>query len=482
MQVRRTDIVLKPDHRRVLLRPLSLMDKVRTSSVISRIFALSEKEVEFHLNQILTEFAGRHHDIMGFYETRFKEMLSYIPPDTHCSATRALIIGAYFSHEYSLESAALFNPSMVWHPDQHGLPEGNHRIILSLRATGEGHISSITFRSGTIDKYNNITIDQPSRLVIAPEIHTHPSIFKKQYFINNIIELGLSDFVENSLIYDLPEKFTLNELKEKIELNLPLIPAERKVYHSAANSMLSFALAEYQLKFNPDHDISERVIFPVSPSEIKGIEDARFVQFKDGSEINYYATYTAFDGYNIQPKLLETRDFINFTFRPITGPAIKNKGLALFPRKINGRYAMLSRRDSENNFIIFSDDLHFWKDDEIIHRPVFPWEYIQLGNCGSPLETTAGWLVLSHGVGAMRKYVIGAFLLDLENPTRVIGRTSKPVLFPEINEREGYVPNVVYSCGSAVHGNELIIPYAMSDYSSSFAAVNLKDLLDELTV
>ena len=482
MQVRRTDIVLKPDHRRVLLKSLSLMDKVRTSSVISRIFALSEEEVEIQLNQILSEFAERHHDITGFYKTRYKEMLAYIPPDTHCSATRALIIGAYFSHEYSLESAALFNPSMVWHPDQHGLPEGSHRIILSLRATGEGHISSITFRSGTIDKYNNITIDQPSRLVIAPEIHTHPSIFEKQYFINNIIELGLSDFVDNSLIYDLPEKFTLNELKEKIELNLPLIPAERKVYHSAVNSMLSLALTEYQLKFNPDHDISERVIFPVTPLEIKGIEDARFVQFKDGSEINYYATYTAFDGYNIQPKLLETRDFINFTFLPIAGPAIKNKGLALFPRKINGRYAMLSRRDSENNFIIFSDDLHFWKDDEIIHRPVFPWEYIQLGNCGSPLETTAGWLVLSHGVGAMRKYVIGAFLLDLENPTRVIGRTSKPVLFPEINEREGYVPNVVYSCGSAVHGNELIIPYAMSDYSSSFAAVNLKDLLDELTV
>jgi predicted GH43/DUF377 family glycosyl hydrolase len=318
--------------------------------------------------------------------------------------------------EYSIESASLFNPSIVWHPDSSKMPGGSRKFILSLRATGEGHVSSITFRTGIITEKNNISIDVPNRFISNPDLIT------------------------------------------------------------------GFGNSEYEIKFLQDSGLSERIIFPHSLIESNGIEDARFVQFnEDDGNSQYYATFTAYDGRTIVPRILETKDFLNFKVKSISGQEAVNKGFALFPRKIDGRYVMLSRQDNENNFLMLSDNLYNWNSKKIILEPKYSWEFIQIGNCGSPVETKEGWLVLSHGVGSMRKYVIGAFLLDKEKPEKVIGRLNEPLISPAENEREGYVPNVVYTCGGIISRDELIIPYAMSDYATSFAKVNLNDLLTELT-
>jgi predicted GH43/DUF377 family glycosyl hydrolase len=246
----------------------------------------------------------------------------------------------------------------------------------------------------------------------------------------------------------------------------------------AARKILALAQSNYEVHFPPDSRLSERVLFPVTPSQSNGIEDARFVLFQDddGSR-TYYATYTAYDGKFVLPQFIETPDFLHFKFITLNGRAVQNKGMALFPRKINGRYAMLGRQDQENLYLMFSDDLHFWNTAQPLLQPAFPWEFIQLGNCGSPIETEAGWLVLSHGVGAMRKYCIGAFLLDRHDPAKVIGRLREPLIKPDENEREGYVPNVVYSCGSLVFERQLIVPYAMSDYATTFATLPLDEVL-----
>jgi predicted GH43/DUF377 family glycosyl hydrolase len=249
-----------------------------------------------------------------------------------------------------------------------------------------------------------------------------------------------------------------------------------------AKGILSLAQSNYEVVYTPEQRLSERIIFPSTPAEINGIEDARFVQFQyDDGRMTYYATYTAYDGEVILPQLLETPDFLHFEIHTLNGPAVQNKGMALFPRKINGLYVMLSRQDNENIFLMYSDQIHFWYAKEVLLKPTYPWEFVQLGNCGSPIETEAGWLVLSHGVGPMRKYAIGAFLLDLRDPSQVIGRLREPLLSPNEDEREGYVPNVVYSCGGLIHGRELIIPYAISDYATTFATVSLDELLTELT-
>jgi predicted GH43/DUF377 family glycosyl hydrolase len=312
-------------------------------------------------------------------------------------------------------------------------------------------------------------------------MHPNPS-YEKALFEKKLLELGLANGFSEQILAGLDEWFTLIELQEHIRFGLRQHRQRANEYEIIAKGILSLAQSNYEIIYTPEQRLSERIIFPSSPTEINGIEDARFVQFyDDDGQTTYYAIYTAFDGRVILPQLLETTDFLHFKISTLNGPAIQNKGMALFPRKVNGLYAMLSRQDNENNFIMFSEHTHFWYTKEMILKPTFPWEFVQLGNCGSPIETEAGWLVLSHGVGPVRKYSMGAFLLDLHDPTRVIGRLREPLLTPDGNEREGYVPNVVYSCGGLVHGRELIIPYAMSDYASSFATVNLDDLLHELT-
>ncbi|PJB01176.1 MAG: glycosidase, partial [Ignavibacteria bacterium CG_4_9_14_3_um_filter_36_18] len=378
-------------------------------------------------------------------------------------------------------SAALFNPSMIWHPDQSDLPEGSRRFIVSLRATGEGHLSSITFRSGVINKENDITINAPTFYVTTSENYTNP-VYEKILFERKLLELDLLNDFAKQVMSSLEDNFTLTDLENSIKILIRPFKNKGGENELIANGILSLALSNYEIQYSPDQGLSERIIFPHSPSEMNGIEDARFVEFTDeNGERIYYATYTAFDGKVIFPQLLETKDFLNFKISTLNGPEIKNKGMALFPRKINGLYAMISRQDNENIFLMYSEHLHFWYTKQLILKPTYPWEFVQLGNCGSPIETEAGWLVLSHGVGAMREYSIGAFLLDKDDPSKVIGRLEEPLLTPNENEREGYVPNVVYSCGGAIYGDELIIPYAMSDHASSFAKVNLNELLKKLT-
>jgi predicted GH43/DUF377 family glycosyl hydrolase len=395
------------------------------------------------------------------------------------SRARQMLIGAYFTHEYSLESAALFNPSIVWHPDQSGLAQGCRRFVLSLRATGEGHISSIAFRSGVIDADRRVHIDPPAPFASAPEIAPH-SGYDKSVSEQTALEHALSDGLTQALAGGLGDSFSLAEFKAKFRDGLCREQPDSD-RHATAQDIFALARANYEAVFASDLALSERVLFPYSATESNGMEDARFVAFhNDDESVIYYATYTAYDGRRIRPQLLETADFCRFRIRTLDGPAVQNKGMALFPHKIDGQYAMISRQDNENLFLMLSEDLYFWQDKELLLPPAFPWEFVQIGNCGPPIETEAGWLVLSHGVGAMHEYVLGAFLLDLNEPSQVIGRLREPLLSPTESERDGYVPNVVYSCGAVVHGRELIIPYAMSDYASSFATVSLDELLREL--
>jgi predicted GH43/DUF377 family glycosyl hydrolase len=400
--------------------------------------------------------------------------------DETLSEQRELLIAAYFTHEYSLEAAALFNPSIVPHPDQSDLPTGSLRFILSLRATGEGHISSVTFRTGIVDAGGNITINEPTRYCLEAEQVPNAS-FEKKLFERKMQELGLAGGFSRELLQSLGDIFTLNDLRASVGQLEEKLGAFGHDTEVAARQTLIFAHSNYEVQFEPGTRLSERVLFPVTPSQSNGIEDARFVLFRneDGTQ-TYYATYTAYDGRLILPQFIETPDFLHFRFVTLNGPAVQNKGMAMFPRKINGQYAMLGRQDFENIYVMFSDHPHFWHTAQLVVKPTFPWEFIQMGNCGSPIETEAGWLVFSHGVGAMRKYCIGAFLLDRDDPTKVLARTPEPIIKPDENEREGYVPNVVYSCGSLLHGRQLIVPYAMSDYATTFATLSLDDVLAAL--
>jgi predicted GH43/DUF377 family glycosyl hydrolase len=480
MDLKRTHIVLKPSNARVLFRPFEPADRHRATRIVARVMALPDDEVDRLLEAVLSEFHGRHQKLRQFFITRFEHLRQYMLTDAAVSEPRQTLVGAYFTQEYALESAALFNPSMVWHPNQSGLPEGAKRFVLSLRAVGEGHISSITFRTGVIDANNNIAIDQPTRFVTAPEAVPNAQ-YQKDLFCRKLIELGVGDGFVDQVFAALGDEFTLDELYKAVASVRRHHRHRAGEFDVVANGIIALAKSNYEIRFSPDQSLSERAIFPYSPTEMNGIEDARFVQFHDDDgHARYYATYTAFDGKVVLPQLLETEDFDSFRISTLNGPEVMNKGLALFPRKIDGMYAMLSRQDGENIYIMYSDMLHFWYTKQLLMKPTFPWEYVQVGNCGSPIETDQGWLVLTHGVGAMRKYSMGAILLDLNDPTRVIGRLGEPLLSPNETEREGYVPNVIYSCGGVVHNDELIIPYAMSDYASTFATVPLKTVLDKM--
>jgi len=477
MKVIRTGIVLKPDPSRVLFRPFNPMGDERPLRILSRVLALPENEVVTLLAQVLAEFKTRHQRLHDYFLVRYEFVRRLLPTDQPLSDERKLLIGAYFTHEYSLEAAALFNPSIVPHPDQSGLADGSLRFVLSLRATGEGHISSITFRTGTIDNKGKILVDTPSRYVTTPD-HIPPTSYNKSIFWHQLQELGIADNIAETILKTLHDGFTVDELNQEILYLRRYAHHRNTEFDRTASRLLNLAKSNYEVVYSPDQPLTERVIFPNAPSESNGIEDARFVRFVDDDGVaTYVATYTAYDGRVTIPQLLETRDFIRFRICTLNGPEVQNKGMALFPRRIKGQYVMLSRQDAENLYLMYSEDLHFWHTKVPLLKPTYSWEFLQIGNCGSPIETEAGWLVISHGVGPMRKYSIGAFLLDLADPSRVIGRLTRPLLSPDESEREGYVPNVVYSCGSLVHGGQLILPYAMSDTASSFATVPLSDLL-----
>jgi len=423
----RQALYLRPDPARVIVRPfkpateprdLNPTDKSRANHIVDRVLALGAEDAAIQLADVLENFQGRHRNLLAQFEARADEMEDAFADHAGFSLIQRQLIGAYFLHEYSFEAAALFNPSIVAHPDQSGAPEGGLRFILSLRAVGEGHVSSLTFRTGSIAASGDVTIDPTSRIATNPLI--------------GIRSLG-----------------------------------------SAGN--------EVSLTFGPSNDISERVIFPITQAHWHGIEDARFVEFNDNGKRIYYATYTAYSGDAIRSEFLETTDFINFRLMPLSGTASQNKGMALFPRKINGKFAMIARQDNENLYLVYSDDLYSWNGGTAVLKPEFPWEFVQIGNCGSPIELDEGWLLLTHGVGPVRKYSIGAVLLDKDNPSKVLARSRAPLVRPEPSEREGYVPNVVYTCGALRHNGRIVLPYAVSDTFSNFATLKISALMKAMT-
>ena len=480
LQIKRTGIKLQPDPSRVLFRPFIPKNETRILKIISRVMALPDKAVSIQLDNVINEITGRHFDIKSIFIQHFESVKNFLITDLEPSEERKLLIGSMFTSEYALESAALFNPSIVPHPDQSGIPQDSMRFIMSLRATGEGHISSITFRMGVIDKNLNITINDPTRFVTTPRTIEHNN-YDKEVFSQKLNEMGLLNEYSQSILSAMQNSFTLNDLSSQIDISLRNNRHSTQTDLVTRDGMIWLAKSNYEIRFSPDQRLSQRIIFPTGPSEQNGIEDARFVQFtSDDSSRVYYATYTAYDGNTILPQLMLTTDFLHFKIITLNGKAAQNKGMALFPRKLNGFYCMLSRQDNENLFLMYSENIHFWHEMFPLLKPTYPWEFIQVGNCGTPIETDEGWLVLTHGVGPMRKYCIGAVLLDLDNPRQVIGRLSDPLLAPDENEREGYVPNVVYTCGALIHNENLIVPYAMSDYATGIATIELKPLLELL--
>lgn len=483
--VNRKPVYFSANPKRVIVRFFMPGGPERAKKIIKRLMALSEEDTLKVLNQTLRDFSNRHRNITRVFAKNFDRVLSIAKEEGYdadnFSKERKLLMGAYFTHEYSIESAAFFNPSMVLDPDQANLEKGQTRIIVSFRATGEGHISSLEFRGGTLDKHNNLEFKQSGKLVEEAEtIQVH--IYNKPKFLEKLKDMHIDNpEVIDKILGRFGDNFYFRELRQSIAEythNNTITILEEQVLEA----IKWIANAQYEITFSMDTAISERVIFPVSDTESNGIEDARFIKFTDDDgKVMYYGTYTAYNGFAIMPQLIETSDFYTFKVKPIYGKYAQNKGMALFPRKINGKYAMLSRNDGENNFIMFSDQLTNWNNEPIlVQEPFFPWEFVQVGNSGSPIETPHGWLVITHAVGAMRRYCLGAIMLDKNDPTKVIGQLSEPLLVANEDEREGYVPNVVYSCGSIINNDEVIIPYAMSDCSSGFATVNVRELIEKM--
>ncbi|MCH8072658.1 MAG: glycoside hydrolase family 130 protein [Proteobacteria bacterium] len=477
--VKRRSTLLNAESARVITRLHIPGDKARTRVLINRVAKLSDEDVAYLLDVVIQDFSGRHRNFREALQRNFNQIAEHVPKRISLSSEQQLLLGAYFTAEYSVEAAALFNPSIVPHPDQKGVAKGSRRFVMSFRATGEGHLSSIEFRSGMIDENHDIYFDPISQYVATPEMHTDP-VYHRVHFRRKLEEMGASDRVTNKLLKGLGETFTFSQLESKIK-KLLSTKFRLKDKHHAIDTVLWLARSNYEVIFRPDEQISERVIFPVSENESAGIEDARFVRFVDDDKsVNYYATYTAYNGFDILPQILETTDFLTFKMHTLSGAAAQNKGMALFPRKINGKFVMLSRQDGVNNYIMFSDSIRFWDEAQLLQEPVHPLEFVQVGNCGSPVETSEGWLALFHGVGPMRRYSVWAELLDLDDPAQVIGRLREPILTPDEHERDGYVPNVVYTCGSMLHGDTLIIPYGIADQRCRVATVSVSELLSRL--
>ncbi len=476
---------MSPDPKRVVARHYMTYDSACVRTVAEQVLNMSADEVSKMFRDILEHYSSRHRSITKVLKYHFERAMSDgntgLSPDAF-SEQQQLVLGAYFTMEYSIESAAFFNPSIVEAPDQSGLSAGEKKVIVSFRAVGEGHISSLVFREGIINRRNDLKIN-PNRnnIVDMPEKITR-FIYEKEKFVQKMKEMALPEKICLLAEKKLKDTFVYGKLRDWLEA-CSLDPALDEKEKEVLPQVLWLAKSHYEVSFSLDTSISERVLFPISYRETNGIEDVRFVRFiEDTGEPVYYGTYTAYNGSSILPKLLRTKDFYTFTILPIHGPHVQNKGLALFPRKINGKYVMLSRLDGINNYLMYSDDIYVWPEKAVLlQRPEFPWEFMKVGNCGSPLETPQGWLLITHGVGPMRQYCLGATLLDLKDPSRTIGRLKQPLLIPNSEEREGYVPNVVYSCGSMIHGDDLIIPYGMADQCSTYAVVPLKKLLQELT-
>jgi len=480
LQARRKPIVINANIGRVILRPYIPPTEERICNIINRVLSMDETDASALLVNIMHDFSHRHRYFRETVLRNFERVANHVPDVDQLSEDTRLLIGSYFTAEYSVEAAALFNPSMVQVPNQESDPEGSCRFIMSFRATGEGHISSIEFRSGIVDQNNDLYFDPLSNYVRTPRIHTD-SNYDIELFSLKLKNMKVGKRVVEWLLDDLPDQFTFTDLENKIaeHHNGFRLRAQDKL--QAIEKAMWLARSNYEIFFRPDHQISERVIFPVSDSESMGIEDARFVRFvEDDGTVIFYATYTAYNGETILPQLIETSDFLSFKISTLYGKQAYGKGMALFPRKVGGQYVMLSRQDGENNAIMFSDNVHFWNEASLLQTPAFAYEFFQIGNGGSPIETDEGWLVLTHGVGPMRTYSLGIQLLDLDDPTRVISRIDEPILVPNDHDREGYVPNVVYSCGAMIFQDELIIPYASADERCGVATLKVSEVLARL--
>ena len=446
----------------------------RTAAVIARVLSLDEYQVEEVLTRTFDSFGGRHRDLRGIFADHFETISHRIRHGEEVSERRQLLIGSYFTHEYSIEGAALCNPSMVAHPDQSGLADDQTRFVLSARAIGEGHLSCIELRTGVVGPGTRIEVDPITPVTSLGRVG--PADYDRRLFESLLSEHADDDEVAAFLHRHLPARFSAEDL-DHILRNLPDGLTPRQGTHRTIELIQWIAASTYDLEFPPDTLLSERVLWPTGPTERRGMEDARFVQFTDGGDLSYYATYTAFDGSTVVPQRLHTKDFQLFHVTQFSGPAAANKGMALFPRKVGGRYLALSRWDRENTSITSSPDNQTWTVAHTIQTPARTWELTQIGNCGSPIETEQGWLVLTHGVGPMRTYSIGAILLDLEHPERLIASLEDPLISPDAQERDGYVPNVVYSCGAMRHRDTLVIPYGISDNEIGFATVPIPELL-----
>ncbi len=471
-----------PDFKRVIVQFFDIGPE-RTADLIQKVVRMDDQTAREILTQTLREFSRRHRNLTHTYKNNYQRAVQVaggqIEELETISNDKKMLIGSYLSKEYSISAAAFFNPSMVESPDQTGLEEGSTRVNISFRATGEGHISSIVFHTGVINRNNEIHFEKAGHHVDEPEaVKRH--LYEKKMTEEKLQEMEVKQEIIDAVLGPLNDTFVYGELLGS-SLNVLKDPSLNEEERRAVEQIVWLADSHYQITFSRDTHLSERVIFPISYTEQRGIEDARFVRFvNDEGKVTYYATYSAYDGYTILPKLIVTEDFCSFEVKPLHGRGAQNKNLALFPRKINGKYAMLSRIDGINSYIGFSDHIHIWDDPIKVQEPKHPWEYIQLGNCGSPIETDEGWLVITHGVGPMRQYCLGAMLLDLDDPTKEIGHLKEPLLAPNNEEREGYVPNVVYSCGGLIHNDTLIVPYGTSDTGAAFMTIDLDTLLHRI--
>jgi predicted GH43/DUF377 family glycosyl hydrolase len=451
----------------------------RSSTVLQRVLALSDDEVKRSYEDVVARFGGRHQGLTETFLRHADELSDRLDPERKLTRTRRLLLGATFTSEYAVEGAALCNPSMVMHPDQTGVSRGGLRFVMSVRAIGEGHSSSIGFRTGTITAAGDIDLDPAP--AFATKGRRDEAMFEAEVFKTELRRLrGGGDDAEYVLSH-LGPRFSEAEMEVRLKL-LEDHVATRKQAKRIVGLMRRIAERTYSIRFEDGTPVGERVLMPEMSAESNGMEDARFVRFVgDDGTVTYYASYTAYNGTDIGQQLLETKDFAHFTSSPMVGAAAANKGLALFPRRIEGRFAALSRSDRESNTVTYTETPRRWEKGLACQEPMTSWEVVQLGNCGSPIETDDGWLVLTHGVGAMRTYCIGAILLDLEDPTRIIGRLREPLLSPTHDEQDGYVPNVVYSCGALLHAGTLVVPYGIADSAIGVATVRLDELLGCLT-
>ena len=424
----RASEVLRPEPARVVLRPFVPADngngeppsKPRAGRIIERILTMSNGDVSAELARVRDKLNSRHRDVERVLRRRYYDMVDPWMAGISVSEQQMLLAGAFFIEEYSFEAAALFNPSVVPHPDQGGVAPGCLRLIVSLRAVGEGHISSITFRTAMLDADGRLSIPPPSKWAVSPQIEPIPG-------------------------------------------GVPDDPGLRLFY-------------------GEHDDLSELVIFPVTYQQRHGIEDLRLVRFvEDDGHATFLGTYTAFSGEAVRQELLRTSDFVTFELNALRGELSATKGMALFPRRIGGQYAMLGRHDHENIWLLRSNDLYRWDHGEVILAPQWPWEFVQVGICSPPIEIDEGWLVVTHGVGAIRSYCLGCCLLDKNDPSKVLARSAHPLIEPGAQTRDGYVPNVAYSCGAIVHNRQLILPYGVADSFTAFATLPLWTVLEGMT-